>query len=160
MVSLSPPPVFCVMVDIKRGGGGWKGKIFPILCWHVSSPTHVLPSPVLKAKATGFPLAKFLIPLCIPELLVILVALPWNAPTLGACVLTVKSIKVHFNWNIILDERRAKRPGKVRERGILKHSGNIRNMTQANVCYQSVICMSPSTFFPCLLPHTSRLSFI
>ena len=75
-------------------------------------PHPVLPSPELKAKAAGFPVDKFLIPLCLSELLVILVGLPWNAQTLGACVLTVRSIKLHFNWNFILDKRRPKKSKK------------------------------------------------
>lgn len=39
------------------------GHVFPILCGHIFFPTFILPSPVLKAKATDFLLAKFLITL-------------------------------------------------------------------------------------------------
>ena len=37
------------------------GHVFPNLCGHIFFPTFILSSPVLEAKATDFPLAKFLI---------------------------------------------------------------------------------------------------
>lgn len=110
-----PLPLPSEQLGVLRARQRWKGCILPIVCWHVLSPTPILPSPVLKAKAAGFPLAKSLLPLCISELLVRFVALPWNARMLRVCVPTVKSSDVYFNWNLILGKRNAKRAGKVRE---------------------------------------------
>lgn len=138
VISLPLPlltPVLYAIGDNKGSGEARKG-LYCLYCVDVFfSSSSILPSPVLRSKAPDFPLAKFLIPLRMSALLVRLVALPRNARMPGGCVLTVKSIKVHFNWNIILGEEEQKGQGGWKK-GILKHSGNVRIITQASVCYQ------------------------
>ena len=163
MVSLSPPPVFCVIGDIKGWGWGWgqklEGNIFPILCWHVFSSTCILPSLVLKAKVACFPVARFLIPLCIPELLVIFVYTMKGSIARGLCTYCqvsqgVLQLKYYFGQK---ESKKARKDEK--ERNSVAQ-GKCWNITQASFFHRCVICISPSTFFPCLLPHTMHLSFI
>lgn len=61
MDSLSPPAFSVQLETLRAREEGSKVDIF-FVCWHAFSPSSILPSPVLKAKATDFPLAKLLIP--------------------------------------------------------------------------------------------------
>lgn len=161
MVSLSLPPVFRVIQQILRGGWaaetGRKYILHPVLtCF---SFTCILPSLVLKAKVAGFPVAKFLIPLCIPELLVILVYTIKGSNARGLCTYCqvnqgALQLKYYFGQK---ESKKARKGEKDRNSAA---QGKCWNVTQASFFHQFVICISPSTFFLCLLPHTIHLSFI
>ena len=161
MVSLSSPPVFCVIGNIKGLVGGQKleGNIFPILCWHVFSSTCILPSLVLKAKVAGFSVARFLIPLCIPELLVILVYTMKGSNARGLCTYCqVNQGALQLKYYFGQKESKKARKGEKETNSAAQRK--FWNITQTSFFHRCVICISPSTFFPCLLPLTMHLSFI
>lgn len=131
---LPPPPLFCEMGDINGEGTIGRG-IYSLTCVDIFSTPPLF----------YLPLCQSLRPLTFPfsHSLAYIWAFSETCSTTMRCmnssVLTVKPIKVHFSWNIILSRGERTVQGGW-EKGILLHSGNIGNMTQASVCYQSFAC--------------------
>lgn len=155
-----PFPLSSVWYQILRGGWGAETgrKYIPRPVLTCFSSTCILPSLVLKAKVAGFPVVKFLIPLCIPELLVILVYTIKGSNARGLCTYCqvnqgALQLKYYFGQK---ESKKARKDEKDSNSAAQRKCWNV---TQASFFHQFVICMSSSTFFLCLLPHTMHLSF-
>lgn len=133
---LPPPPLFCEMGDINGEGPIGRG-IYSLTCVDIfSTPPLFYLSLCRSLRPLTFPFSHSL-------------AYTWafseTCSTTMRCM-NSRGLRTYCQANqgalqlkYYFEQRRVNSPGRVRER-VLLHSGNIGNMTQASVCYQSFAC--------------------
>lgn len=152
-------PVFCVMGNIKGLVGAEAGRKYiphPVLTCFLLNLHSTFPC--AEGKVAGFSVARFLIPLCIPELLVILVYTMKGSNARGLCTYCqvnqgALQLKYYFGQE---GEQKAR---KVKKRQILQHKENVGILLEASVFHRCIICISPSTFSHACAPYHAAIFY-